>query len=331
MAEPLNATFFAFRRRERGGVLTGATLAFLLLMVALYAGFVALFWVQLQPVMAWYFDVVQAAAAGDVANPAAMAPPAALGTLILGGLAFVFLFCLLLAAYEAACLRWMIHGETSGFMGLSLGADTWRVYAGYWLWLLLYIAYSIAMMFVLGTLVFGFAASGAGASDTGAVAGAAVTAMLVFYLGHYGLLLYFAIRLAPAAATSVARRKFAFLDSWKVTQGRFWALFGAFLLIVLISLVFNLVYFGVTFGVALGSSMPDWSAAMNSEAEFMRVYMQTFQNYAQSFFSPATMALMIGLQLIAAAISVLFYLAFFGINARAAQAALAEGKIAPAA
>jgi hypothetical protein len=36
-------------------------------------------------------------------------------------------------------------------------------------------------------------------------------------------------------------------------------------------------------------------------------------------------------QLVAWAIGLVFYVLFFGVNARAVQAALAEGKIAPAA
>ena len=34
MAEPLNATFFAFRKRERGGVLLRATLAYVVIAFA---------------------------------------------------------------------------------------------------------------------------------------------------------------------------------------------------------------------------------------------------------------------------------------------------------
>ena len=39
MAEPLNATFFTFHKREKGGVLLGASVAFGVLMALLFIAF----------------------------------------------------------------------------------------------------------------------------------------------------------------------------------------------------------------------------------------------------------------------------------------------------
>jgi hypothetical protein len=36
MANPLNATFYAFKKRERGGVLIGATLTYAVVMIVLF-------------------------------------------------------------------------------------------------------------------------------------------------------------------------------------------------------------------------------------------------------------------------------------------------------
>jgi hypothetical protein len=72
----------------------------------------------------------QAAMAGQT-DPdviAQMMSPAALGGVMLIYLVFLFAFFVLTAAFEAACLRWLIRGESGGgFLGLQLGADTWRV------------------------------------------------------------------------------------------------------------------------------------------------------------------------------------------------------------
>ncbi len=52
MAGPLKATFFAFRKRERSGVLLGATIAFVIGLAVLLGAFVALFWSSLGPAVA---------------------------------------------------------------------------------------------------------------------------------------------------------------------------------------------------------------------------------------------------------------------------------------
>jgi hypothetical protein len=216
MAEPLNATFFAFRKRERGGVLMRASLAFVIAALVLYAAFIAVFWTQLAPIISWYADLIATMAGGQY-DPNAMAGmtlPAGIGFVALGAIVWLFFFCVLFAAYEAACLKWMIHGETGGFMGLSLGADTWRVYGTYWLWFLLYIGFSIVMGILLGVFMMVFAANALGG---GADPSSVLLALPVYYVVQYGLMIYFGVRFAPAAATSVARRKFSFFQAWTVT------------------------------------------------------------------------------------------------------------------
>src|SRR5690606_13392172 len=147
-----------------------------------------------------------------------------------GGLMlWMFPFYILCAAFEAACLRWMIHGENAGFMGLSLGAPTWRVWCVYWMWFLLNLAFSLVMGVATAVL------AGAIVLSTGAAESAA-SVTPVLELIQYGVMIYFGVRLAPAAATTIARRKFAFFDAWTVTKGRFWALLGSFAVLWLLYL-----------------------------------------------------------------------------------------------
>jgi hypothetical protein len=54
----------------------------------------------------------------------------------------------------------------------------------------------------------------------------------IIYLVQYAVLIFIGVRFAPAAATSIARRRFSFFDAWKVTRGRFWALFGSFFILM---------------------------------------------------------------------------------------------------
>jgi hypothetical protein len=320
MAEPLNATFFAFRKRDRGGVLLGATIAYAIVAIVLAGAFVALNWQGVVDYMNWATTLSGRAAGDDPNDPfSVMTPPASV--MALGGLYFLFLifFYLLFAAYEAACLRWMIRGETKGFMGLALDGDTWRVYFTYWLWFFLLIAVYIVCAIVAFGAIAGLAAGAHGDSSTPGPTGlVAVVVVLAILL----MLLYFGVRFSPAAATSVAKKRFAFFDAWTVTKGRFWALFGAFILLWLMYMVGVMVLSGVgVFAMGAGMMGQMAGAAEPSSPE------EAFALFA----SPTVwvpLALIYGVMIAGAFV---FYVALFGVNARAAQAALEEGKIQAAA
>lgn len=322
MAEPLKATFFAFRKREQSGVLLRATIAFVIIAAVLIGAFIALNLAALGPAVTWYGEAVAAAANN---NPEALAaPPPAFFGLIGGLLLMLFPLYILCAAYEAACLRWFIHSEVKGFMGLSLGAPTWRVWSVYWMWFLLNIGFSIALSVVMGVLV------GIMTVSSGGDLGAATSAQLVFQIVQYVLMIYFGVRLAPAAAATIARRKFSFFDAWTVTRGRFWSLLGSFVSIYALYILASLAMAAVWFVVILGPNAPDLAAAGSDPQRLSAAFIQAVQAYLQSLIDPKNWIIIGALQLVATAIGVFFYIAMYGVNARAAQAALEEGKIAPA-
>jgi hypothetical protein len=245
-------------------------------------------------------------------------------TLILALMVWSFFFYILCAAYEAACLKWMIHGETGGFMGLSLGVDTWRVWGVYWIWLLLNLAFSFVMSFVM------LAMMGVLAVSSGGDPLATATVLPVYYLLHYGLMAYFAVRLAPAAATTIARRRFSFFDAWVVTRGRFWALFGSFFLLWVIYIIAGVVLGAVWFVSVLGTTAPDLSTIGTDPARANQMVVEIIQAYLRSLTQPQSWIVLGALQFVGMIAAVVFYVAMFGVNARAAQAALEEGKIKPA-
>jgi hypothetical protein len=314
---PLNATFFAFRKRERGGVLMQLSVAFAVIAVVLWGGFIALNMRLIGGLFTWFAEAMQANAASGGAS---VAPPdfppelaAGVGVLVLSVFVVLVLHYIAMAAYEAGSLKWMIRGEVDGPLGLSLGADTWRIYSTYWIWFLLNLAFSIVMG-VLRAVVMGVVAVGSGGDPT---------SMLVLFpvlLLEYALMAFFAVRLAPAAATSIARRQFSFFQAWTVTRGRFWALFGAFALIYLIYLAIWAVLLGVggaTMLTGLGAAFmqaggnPDTAAAALMAA----------------LFSPANWAALGVLYIVMLAMGMVFMVAVFGVNARAAIAAIEDGKI----
>ena len=103
MAEPLKATFFAFKKRDRM-VLLPATLVMLVLLSLIFAAFVGLNW----GFFTQFFDIIRN---GNSPNQLGEQQAATFGFGVLGFVVSIFLFLvpfyLVLASYEAACLRWM--------------------------------------------------------------------------------------------------------------------------------------------------------------------------------------------------------------------------------
>jgi len=323
VAEPLNATFFAFRRRERGGVLLGTSLAFLAAAIVLVAIFAVLFWSSLAPVLLWYAQIIEASLTNDTAAIEAAGFPTEFFGVVGGLLLWLFPFYILCAAYEAACLRWMIHGESVGLMGLSLGAPTWRVWSVYWIWFLLNLAFSIVISIVMAVVV-GTIVISSGGDPT-----AAQSVQPVIFVVQYALMAYFGVRLAPAAATTIARRKFSFFHAWTVTKGRFVSLFGSFALIYLLYVIASLALTTAALYLLLPDQIPLIMSIISDPSQAAGAIGEVLGAYLRVLAQPQSWFILGALQLAGAAVAMLFYVASFGINARAAQAALEEGKIQP--
>jgi hypothetical protein len=315
--QALNATFFAFKKRDRGGVLLAATAAYIVLLLVVFGGFVL---VNAAAVVD-YFNWISALQTSGATSPEQMMmPPESVMAIGPTYLLLQIVFYIIVASYEAACLRWMIHGETGGFFGLTLGADTWRVYFTYWIWLFLFIAYGIILLVALGG--FGAALGFSAAQGDSSQMGSGFIAMaLVFCLWLLGMI-YFGVRFAPAAATSVARRRFAFFEAWTVTKGRFWALLGSFVLLILMYVV-GYVIFSTLATFALIGGMMSQVQGMGSEPTPEAMY---------ALFANPAVAVPLGVTILVAVIgSLVWTIALIGVNARAAQAALEDGKIQAAA
>lgn len=315
MAEPLNATFFAFKKRERGGVLTGASIAFAVLAIVLYAALLGFIWFALgqNPL-----EMSQMAAQAQ-ADPEAiqqLMSPGNIAIMVLVYLIFTFAICVLFAAYEAACLRWMIRGETKGFFGLALDDDTWRVYGIYWVWFVGFIIGAIAFLIIMGIL----------GATIAATAGADSPVMLILPLLFFIVPIYLCTRLAPAAATAIAERRFAFFDAWSTSSDRFWALFGAFFLLWLI---YMLLVCGITVAWLSWAVGPRLAEIFAGGSDPTAASIAINQATMDAMSAPGGMLIYAGVSMATWIIAIMFYIALFGVNARAAVAALEEGKITP--
>jgi hypothetical protein len=283
MTAPLKATFFALRRRERGGVLTRATLVHALLLLALFISLFAFAYVM-RPVTD----------AGGTAYPETVS---GYGFIMLGAMVvFAFVHAVVTASYEASCLRWMIRGETSGFGGFSLGGDTWRIYGAYWIWFAISFACWVVVVLTVSLVVNSAGwvqgASGEVYSVYGAVT---VWAFVISPL---------ALRMSPGNAASVAKKKFAYFDSWKISSGRFRGLLGSFLIAWVIWALLTLALFiGGSF--VIFTLLGDRTGMEEAVNRWMIVNM-TFS---------------------ASCVNVVLAFLSAGINARAALAAIEEGKL----
>jgi hypothetical protein len=282
MTAPLKATFFALRRRERGGVLTRATLVHGLLLLALFVLFAVLVW-AIRPT---------SDAGGDLSMSVGV-----YGLQITAGFVVLAFFnAVVTASYEAACLRWLIRGETAGFGGFSLGGDTWRIYAGYWIWFAIaFVIWIVALLsagLLLATLNLLNTGDGAPYEAWGG--------MVLWTLATSPL----AIRMSAGNAVSVAKKKFAYFESWKVSRGRFWALFGSFLIAWLIWIVVLVALFvGAAFLVfVVSSDQPETADPTNVMMSGSTLLAIGAANLALAFLSA-------------------------GVNARAVIAAAEEAKI----
>lgn len=154
-----------------------------------------------------------------------------------------FLMMILFTVLLAAALRAALRPQERSFASLRLGMDELRMIG---LSLLLVIGFFVIMMVVgmIMTIVMvaiGFAAGGSGGQmGAGAFAGIGI-GMVVMMIAMYALPIFFAVRLSPAFALTMLRRKIVIGEAWRLTSGNFWTLFGGYLVLALISMAAYLV------------------------------------------------------------------------------------------
>jgi hypothetical protein len=158
-------------------------------------------------------------------------------------LALLILFIVLVAAPVRAVLR----PEEPGFFYLRLGMDELRLFGVTILFLVLFYAAMLLGMIPIALLV------AAGALIAG-VAGAVVI-MIVAMLVYFGALIWLQVRFSLIFPLTVLRRRIIIGESWRLTRGRFWTLFGAYLVIVVIVFAAGAVLMAISYGPYLSGMM----------------------------------------------------------------------------
>lgn len=158
------------------------------------------------------------------------------------------------AILSAAVARSVLSPEASKFGYLRVGMDEVRVgVVTLVLCLLLFVAY-VVVAIVVGVLI----AIGAAAGNQGL----AVLLAVLGGLAGCAALIWIAVRLSLAVPITMAEKRIAIFDSYGVTRGRFWPLFGmaviAFVMTILVALLGMIV--GLPFQI-MGGAAFDQAAA----------------------------------------------------------------------
>lgn len=192
--------------------------------------------------------------------PGAEPPPGFWGAMLILYLGMLVLGTVLVNAVYRAVLR----PEERSFASLRLGMDEVRM-------ALLLVASAIvafiAMLLVQLLLMFLISFIGMIAGE-GTVTGLAV---LLLFLLVFGAMIWVAVRLSLIFPLTLYRRRFSVDAGWELGRGRFWTLFGGYLVVVLVIAVLGIAISWFVMGdywAALWAARGDPVAMQAAAAEF---------------------------------------------------------------
>jgi hypothetical protein len=227
---------------------------------------------------------------------------------------------LVFAAFEAACLRWLVRGESGGgLFGLRLDSDTWRVFGVYWLWVAYCIFAAVAIVAFYALLV-AFGGLGGAARFVAILVGALAP------IGIVALLVWGGVLFAPAAATSIGRRKLIFLSARRVSAPRYWPLLTSFFLVIVGYLIVSTILSAIL-QIPINSAMAPVMLALMSGADGA----DAVALMQEALFTPLMIGVLVLNGLASLVLTTVYYIAMFGVNARAFEAAAQAGDVERAA
>ena len=166
--------------------------------------------------------------------------------------------------------RLVLRPQDSGSASLRIGADELRQAAVLILVNLILLAAYFGLVIVAGVVI------GIGVAIGGAPIG--VILGVVLFAGVLAAMLFLAVRLSFAGVLTFDTRKVSIRDSWALTKGQFWPLFGAYFVALVLAVVVYallLVIIAVV-GATLGGGLSAMADAFNPDMSSL-----------QSFFTPA--------------------------------------------
>ena len=129
--------------------------------------------------------------------------------------------------------RAILRPEERAIGYMRFGGDELRIIAVSLILTLLFIAATVALGIVVGLIV----------GLLSAVAGDAAAILTIpAVIALYAAMIWFSVRFSLAIPITVAERRIAVFDSWRMTKGHFWGLFGMALLAMVMMLVVYILF-----------------------------------------------------------------------------------------
>jgi hypothetical protein len=139
---------------------------------------------------------------------------------------FQFLFFLLFVAMWTAALRAILRPTEGGVAFLRFGMDEIRM---------IILTVVIAILIYAGLVVAIIAAIMIGAAAYAAAGAAAAIAVgVIAAIAALSVIIWLEVRLSLAFPLTLLRGDIIIAESWRLTRGRFWPLFGAYLVIFVV-------------------------------------------------------------------------------------------------